>query len=82
MSETTQSERDQNTGAAGAPDAPLAFPPGLAAPARRALASPGYTDLRQFAGVPVKELERLHGMGPAALPRLTQALDHAGLSLG
>ena len=44
MSTTKRHERDPNTHMAGAHEAHLAFPSGLAAPARRALASAGYTD--------------------------------------
>jgi uncharacterized protein YdhG (YjbR/CyaY superfamily) len=61
---------------------PTGFPPGVAAPARRALAAAGYTDLRQLAGVPAAELRALHGMGPTALARLQEALEQQGLSLG
>ncbi|MEH1013689.1 DNA-binding protein [Micromonospora sp. CPCC 206060] len=58
------------------------FPPGVAAPARRALAAAGYTRLDQLAGVPVAELRRLHGMGPKALAQLQAALEVRGLPLG
>jgi hypothetical protein len=46
---------------------PTDWPPGLAAPARRALLGAGYTRLDQLAGVSEAELLRLHGMGPKAL---------------
>jgi hypothetical protein len=58
------------------------FPKGIAAPAIRALNSAGYTELRQFAGVPAAELKRLHGMGPKALRLIAEALEEQGLSLG
>jgi hypothetical protein len=56
--------------------------PKIGAPATRALASAGYTSLRQLAGVPRSELEKLHGMGPKALGILEAALAEHGLSLG
>ena len=58
------------------------FPKGLAAPARRALAAAGYSDLTQLAGVPVSTLKQLHGMGPKALRLLQEAMKEQGLSLG
>ncbi len=69
-------------GAAGVARTASGFPSGVAAPARRALAAAGYTDLRQLAGVPVAELRALHGMGPTALASLQAALAVEGLSLG
>lgn len=59
-----------------------AWPKGIGAPATRALAAAGYTELRQLAGVPGSTLARLHGMGPKALSRLQEALQAQGLSLG
>ena len=56
------------------------FPPGIAAPARRALASAGYTRLDQLAGITEAELARLHGMGPKALGILRNALHAKGKS--
>jgi hypothetical protein len=38
--------------------------PKIGAPATRALVGAGYTSLRQLAGVPRPQLEKLHGMGP------------------
>lgn len=58
------------------------FPPGVAAPARRALASAGYTRLEQLAGVPESELAELHGMGPRALTAIREALAARGKRLG
>lgn len=54
--------------------------PKLAAPARRALASAGYTRLDQLTRVSEAELSKLHGMGPTALDALRAALDDRGLS--
>lgn len=58
------------------------FPRGIGAPATRALVGAGYSRLRQLAGVPVTELEKLHGMGPKALRVLQEALAQEGQSLG
>ena len=58
------------------------FPKGVGAPATRALAEAGYTELEQLAGVPVADLKRLHGMGPKPLRVLQEALQQRGLSLG
>jgi predicted flap endonuclease-1-like 5' DNA nuclease len=55
--------------------------PRIGAPATRALASAGYTSLRQLAGVPRSELKKLHGMGPKALGILEAALAEHGLAL-
>lgn len=57
-------------------DRPL--PDGLAAPARRALASAGVTGLRQLATFPEDEIKLMHGMGPKALERLRGALHQSG----
>lgn len=56
------------------------FPPGLASPARRALAAAGYERLEQLAGVRESELAGLHGMGPKALGQLREALAARGLT--
>ncbi len=63
---TTESEND--------------FPPGLAAPARRALAGAGYTRLAQLARVTEADLLKLHGMGPSAIRLIRGALKARGLS--
>lgn len=55
--------------------------PKIGAPATRALATAGYTSLRQLAGVPRSELKSLHGMGPKALGILEAALAEHGLAL-
>ena len=57
------------------------LPRNIGAPATRALTAAGYTELRQLAGVPVAELEKLHGVGPKALRLLQEALEQQGLSL-
>ena len=54
--------------------------PKLSAPARRALASAGYTQLDQLAKVSEADLKKLHGMGPTAIAALRVALDERGLS--
>jgi predicted flap endonuclease-1-like 5' DNA nuclease len=58
------------------------LPSTIGAPATRALAAAGYTDLRQLSQVPAEELKRLHGVGPKALKLLQEALEQQGLSLG
>ncbi len=54
--------------------------PKLAAPARRALSSAGYTRLDQLAQVSESDLTKLHGMGPTAIAALRAALEERGLS--
>jgi len=56
--------------------------PPIGAPATGALRLAGYTRLDQLAGVPERELARLHGVGPKALRILREALAERGLSLG
>ncbi|MDJ1370507.1 DUF1801 domain-containing protein [Gulosibacter molinativorax] len=56
--------------------------PGVAAPARRALASAGYSDLESLDGVPYEDIANLHGVGARSLERLQSALNAAGKSLG
>ena len=56
--------------------------PKIGAPATRALNGAGYTSLRQLAGVPRDQLEKLHGVGPRALRILEAALAEHGLALG
>ena len=58
------------------------LPGNLGAPATRALAAAGYTELRQLANVPAAELKKLHGVGPRALRLLQEALQAQGMSLG
>jgi hypothetical protein len=63
-------------------DPPVGFPRGIGAPATRALAAAGYSELAQLDKVPAAELQELHGMGPRALGILQDALEEIGLSLG
>lgn len=56
------------------------LPPGLAAPARRALASAGYTTLAQLTQITEADLLQLHGMGPKAVGTLRAALEARGLA--
>jgi hypothetical protein len=51
------------------------LPAGLAAPARRALAVAGITQLEQLAGLTEAEVKVWHGIGPIALEKLRQALN-------
>jgi hypothetical protein len=52
----------------------------LGAPARRALESIGVKTEKQLAAYTQEEILSLHGMGPASLPKLIDALKKAGLS--
>ncbi len=52
----------------------------LSAPARRALESIGVFTVKQLAQHSQKEILSLHGMGPASLPKLLDALKEANLS--
>jgi hypothetical protein len=54
------------------------LPPGLAKPARRALARAGYMQLEQFAKLTEAEVRDLHGMGPKALDLIRDALAAKG----
>ena len=56
--------------------------PKIGAPATRALTAAGYATLESLAGVPEKELAKLHGMGPKALRILKEHLSAMGLALG
>jgi len=57
------------------------FPRGVAAPARRALASAGYHRLEDLNGASEAKLAKLHGMGPNALTALGEALAANGMRL-
>ncbi len=57
------------------------FPFGLAAPARRALESAGYTNLEDLNGLSRTKLQKLHGMGPKAIRILEAALAELGMPL-
>jgi DNA-directed RNA polymerase alpha subunit len=50
------------------------FLSGLSAPARNALQHAGITSLETLAQHTEKEILKLHGMGPASMPTLRQAL--------
>lgn len=54
--------------------------PKIGAPATRALAAAGYTNLKQLTKVTEAELAQLHGMGPKALGILRDTLKAQGLS--
>ena len=57
------------------------LPAGLSAPARRALAGAGVTQLEDVAAFTENELMKLHGMGPKALQTLRRALTARGMTL-
>lgn len=63
-------------------DSSLDALPKIGAPATRALNNAGYTALGQLAGVPRRELAKLHGMGPKALSTIEAALERHNLRLG
>ncbi|CAM4215561.1 RNA polymerase alpha subunit C-terminal domain-containing protein [Paenibacillus xylanexedens] len=52
----------------------------LSSPARRALENEGITTLLQLAEYTEKEILKLHGIGPSAMPKLRKALEEEGLS--
>jgi len=52
----------------------------LSAPARRALENEGIATLQQLAEYTEKEILKLHGIGPSAMPKLRNALEEEGLS--
>ncbi len=56
------------------------LPVKLSAPARRALAGAGIETLADLARHTEREVLALHGMGPASIPTLRQALAEAGLA--
>jgi DNA-directed RNA polymerase alpha subunit len=53
---------------------------GLAAPARRALATAGIDTLNKLSGYSEKELLAIHGLGPGSLPALKKMLKQKGLA--
>jgi len=63
-------------------DRSVGLPKGIGAPATRALAAAGYSELSQLDKLPASELKKLHGMGPKALRVLQGALEEMGMSLG
>ncbi len=56
------------------------IPVDLSAPALRALLHEGISTLTQLSKYSEKEISKLHGMGPASLPKLRSALKTQGLS--
>ncbi|MGR5899812.1 RNA polymerase alpha subunit C-terminal domain-containing protein [Bacillus cereus] len=52
----------------------------LSAPARRALEHRGIQTVEELSKYSEKEILKLHGMGPASLPKLRKALEESGLS--
>ncbi|MEZ4634059.1 MAG: helix-hairpin-helix domain-containing protein [Caldilineaceae bacterium] len=56
------------------------LPRGVSQPARRALASAGYTDIEELAQATEAELLKLHGMGPKAIGLIRDELEARGLS--
>jgi len=52
----------------------------LSAPARRALENNGITSLEQLSTYSESEILQFHGMGPASIPKLKNALQENGLS--
>ncbi|MCI4056138.1 RNA polymerase alpha subunit C-terminal domain-containing protein [Bacillus cereus] len=52
----------------------------LSAPARRALEHRGIHTVEELSKYSEKEILKLHGMGPASLPKLRKALEESGLS--
>ncbi|MFC4779102.1 RNA polymerase alpha subunit C-terminal domain-containing protein [Paenibacillus sp. GCM10023252] len=52
----------------------------MPAPARRALEHHGITTLQQLSEHSEREILKLHGMGPASLPKLRSALQSQGLN--
>jgi len=59
-------------------DAADRLPPGIGAPAERALTGAGYSRLEQLTQVTEAELGQLHGVGPKALRLLREALASSG----
>jgi hypothetical protein len=55
------------------------FIPSLSAPAKRALEAAGITSIKDLARRREADVMKLHGMGPASLPRMKDALKTAGL---
>lgn len=52
----------------------------LSAPARRALENNGIATLERLSNYSEAEILKFHGMGPASLPKLRNALQDEGLS--
>lgn len=58
------------------------LPPGIGAPATRALSAAGFTELMELDGIPAAQPASLHGVGPKALRILQEELGRLGLALG
>lgn len=54
--------------------------PKLSAPARRALATVGVTQLEHLTSHTEREIKNLHGMGPTGMKELREALVQKGLA--
>jgi hypothetical protein len=54
--------------------------PKLSAPAHRALASIGVTNLKDLTKFTEAEIKKLHGMGPSGIRELHEALAQQGLA--
>lgn len=52
----------------------------LSAPARRALEGAGINTLKKLSAKSKKDILKLHGMGPASIPKLERALKSQALS--
>ncbi|WP_440117753.1 RNA polymerase alpha subunit C-terminal domain-containing protein [Paenibacillus sp. QZ-Y1] len=52
----------------------------VSAPARRALENEKITTVLKLSQYSEKEILKLHGIGPSAMPKLRQALEEEGLS--
>ncbi|KKZ97633.1 hypothetical protein B4147_3160 [Bacillus wiedmannii] len=52
----------------------------LSSPARNALQHHGIHAIEELSKYSEKEILKLHGMGPASLPKLRKALEESGLS--
>lgn len=57
-----------------------AFPPGVAAPALRALAAAQLTTLNDLATVTERDLLAMHGLGPKAVRILRDAMQLRGIT--
>lgn len=56
------------------------LPKGLSRPATRALTAAGYLTLASLSGASARDLLKLHGVGPSAIPVIANALSSAGLA--
>ncbi|AFQ16515.1 MULTISPECIES: RNA polymerase alpha subunit C-terminal domain-containing protein [Bacillus cereus group] len=52
----------------------------LSSPARNALQHHGIQTIEELSKYSEKEILKMHGMGPASLPKLRRALEESGLS--